>query len=102
MAKFIQIQRIIEIIFEMKMASFIVPPPLGKHKYVCSAEGRKRERAKSTDLPPGNFGLDIDGILAAIIPCGIAPSRRIIRGRLRGLHKANQRKNENSKVFQKR
>lgn len=99
MAKFIQIQRIIEIIFEMKMASFIVPPSLGKHKYVRSPKRRKRQRAKSTDLPPGNFGLDIDGILAAIIPRGIAPSRRIIRSRLRGLHKANQRKSKSSKAF---
>ncbi len=102
MAKFIQIQRIIEIIFKMEMTPFVIPPPLGKHKYVCSAEGRKRERTKSTDLPPGNFGLDIDGILAAIIPRGIAPCGRVKRGRLRGLHKANQRKNENSKAFRKR
>lgn len=99
MAKFIQIQRIIEIIFKMEMTPFVIPPPLGKHKYVCSTEGRKRECTKSADLPPGNFGLDIDGILAAIIPRGIAPSRRIIRGRLRGLHKANQRKSKSSKAF---
>ena len=81
------------------MTSFIVPPALGKNKYVCSTKGRKRNASYRTDFPPGNFGLDIDRILAAVVPSGITPCRRVKRGRMRELHKANQRKREYGEYF---
>lgn len=99
MPKLVQIESVFKIILKMKMTSFIVPPALGKNKYVCSTKGRKRNASYRTDFPPRNFGLDVDRILAAVIPRGIAPCGRIERCRMRGLRKANQRKRENGKGF---
>jgi len=99
MAKLIEIERIIKVIFKMEMASFIVPPALGKNKYIRGTKRRKRNTANRADLPPRNFGLDIDRIFAAVIPGGIAPCGRIKGSRQRRLHEASQRKHKNSKAF---
>ena len=71
MPELVQVQRVFKVILHMEMARIVIPPALRKHKHVGGRIRRKREGADPADLPPRNFGTDIDGIFAAVIPCGI-------------------------------